>query len=413
MMRSVSLRYAARSLLRNPRRTVLSMIGIGVGCGIAIFATSWIGGSRELQIRAISESGGGHLRVVHEDWTATRENALRLKDSQRILDAISTLPGLEDTVARARTNGLLAFGNRTAGVEVVGVQPEAEQRTNRIVYKSSLEGRYLRSGDENRTVIGKALAKRLDVELDDDLMITLVGQDEIQSAMLRIVGILGTGSKDLDSGICHVTLDDIERLTGYEGPAELSVFIGNYRHIDARREDLAQRIPGGSTVITWREINPGLAGNAEGDTAFMNFMICIIVLVVSLGIASAQLTAVLERRTEFAILTALGMKARQVVGLVALEGFCVGVGGAVASLLLGGSGSYLLATKGVNLAAMMGEEMSVSFGDVMLDPYIYGEFGLWVLYYALAISVITAVVASAYPAWLTTRLAPANALRRV
>ncbi|UCD57245.1 MAG: ABC transporter permease [Candidatus Hydrogenedentota bacterium] len=411
MIGKVSAKYTLRSLSGHPVRSLLSMLGIGIGCSIALLAVSWISGAAEMQIRAVSESGAGHLRVVPNEWLEKRENSTRLADVRQTLEQINSLPGVKCAAARARSNGLLAFGNRMAGVEVTGVDPLAELRSNRIVYRATVEGRYLRPDDSDNVVIGRGLAGRLDVELDDDLYLTLAGRDEIRSAMLRIVGILETGSRDLNASICHVTVRDLERITGYEGPGEISILIEDYRLIEPTQKELSEKLAGTNAVITWKEVNPGLAGNVEGDKAFLRGLAGIIVIVVSLGIASAQLTAVLERRHEFAILSALGMKGQQIIGLVSLEALTIGLGGAIVSLVLGGVASYYLATRGVSLAAFMGDGMS--FGDVLLDPYIYGTFGVWLIWYALGISVTATVLVSIYPAWLATKVEPAEAMRIV
>ncbi len=223
MIGNVSAKYALRSLWRHPRRTILSMVGAGVGCAIGIIATAWVGGSADMQLRAISESGAGHLRIVPPGWLLTKENNLRLTDGESTLEQVESVSGIRMTVPRARANGLLAFGNRTRGVQIVGVQPKAERESNRLVYKSRLTGRYLEPGDKGATVIGGTLAKRLDVELDDDLYVTLSGKDGMTSAMFRIVGILRTGSRDLDASICHVTLTDLARVTGHKGVGEISI----------------------------------------------------------------------------------------------------------------------------------------------------------------------------------------------
>ena len=127
MIGMVSCKYAVRSLFRHTRRTLLSVLGVGVGTGIALLAASWMSGARETQIRAIAESGGGHLQVVPETWTENRENTLRLTDWQRVLAEARALPNVKYTSARAHANGLLALGNRMAGVSVMGVDPETEK----------------------------------------------------------------------------------------------------------------------------------------------------------------------------------------------------------------------------------------------------------------------------------------------
>jgi len=411
MIGKVSMRYAARSLRRHARRTVLSIIGVGVGCAIGLFSTSWMSGSAEMQIRAATESGTGHLRIVPNGWTETRRNTMRLADWKGALEAARQLSSVKAVSARARANGLLAFGNRTAGVEIVGVEPEVEKLANRIVFKSTLEGDYLKPGDTGKVVIGKALAKRLDVELDDDLYVTMVGRDEIRAAMLNIVGILDTGTRDIDLSICQVTLGDIERITGFSSAGDISILLEDPSLIAPAQRELVKMLAGADTVITWKEAVPGFAANVEGDKVFMRSIVFVIIVVVGLGIMSAQITAVLERRREFAILSALGMKNAQLVGLIVLESFFIGIGGAVAALLIGGPLAYWISTTGFDFAAFMGDDFS--FENVLLDPIIYGSFGVWIVWYALSVSVAATVLASLWPAWRATKVNPADALRTV
>ncbi len=413
MIRSVATKYAFRSLFTHTRRTFLSVIGVGIGCSIALFATSWISGGREMQIRAIAESGAGHLRIVPTHWLDTRENTLRLTDWQGVVQQARALPEVKTALARARTNALLAFGNRSAGVQVVGVEPDFEPQGNRILQTGVLQGRYLKVEDKNAVVIGKTLAKRLDVELEDDLYATLSARNDITSVMLHIVGIMETGSRDIDSMFCQVTLQNLAELTQYPGASEIALLLHDYTAIPAVQRTLASAMPKGNEVITWQEVNPAMAGGIEGDRAFSRGLIAIIISVVALGIASAQLTAVLQRRTEFAILSALGMRRRQIIALVMIEALFIGLGGAVVALMVGGAGAYYLATEGVSLAAIMGEGVELAFGDVLLEPHIYGSFGPWLIGYAFLVSLLATVSASMYPAWMATKVNPADALRSI
>jgi putative ABC transport system permease protein len=411
MIRKVSVRYALRSLFRHTRRTILSVLGIGVGVAMALFATSWISGAANMQIRAAVESGTGHLRIVPSRWLTKRENSLRLKNWRDAVKAARSLSQAQVVTMRARSNALLAFGNRTAGAEMVGVEPQTEKQLNRIVQRGKLEGSYLNPDDRGKIVIGQILAERLGVALNDELYVTLSGRDGIRSEMFVIVGLLKTGSSDIDASFCHVTLETLNDTTGYEGPGEITILLNNHEKLEQQQTELVARLPQNCKVITWRDINPSFAAGIESDRAFTKILIAIIVIVVALGIAGAQLTAILERRRELAILSALGMKGRQVISLIVLEASVVGLGGAVVALLLGGMSAYLLATKGVNLAALMGEDFS--FGNILFDPMVYGDFGAWLVWYSLAIAESAIIAASLYPAWLAIKTDPADSLRTI
>ncbi|NLO33006.1 MAG: ABC transporter permease [Candidatus Hydrogenedentes bacterium] len=406
---TVLYKYASRSLTRHVRRTLISMVGVGVGCAMSLIALSWMNGAFEMQVRAVAESGSGHLMIVHRKWPDLRENSLRLSDWEESLEKVRQNPGVRACSARARANGLLAFGNRSSGVQIMALQPETESEVNRVISRSQLEGRYLYPEELDSIVIGKSLAKRLSVELDDDLFITVPGLEDIHSAILRIVGILETGSQDLDLSICHVTLEALEAITEIPGAGEIVILLKDYNALDTVSNQLAEKMPENNLVITWKEVLPALASGMQGDKAIMRLLTTIVIVVVALGIMSAQLTAVLERRQEFAILSALGMKGGQITLIVFVESLLIGVGGALVALFVGGVVSWYLATYGINLLFFNPEGLGPS--NILLDPRIYGSFGSWLITYALVISITAPVVASLYPAWKAAQIDPADALR--
>ena len=99
MSRDVATRYAGRSLFRHARRTVLSILGIGVASGLSLFMVAFVRGESQMMLRAASESGIGHLRIIPRGWLDSRDNALRLPDWQDIRDRRAQV---EETERRLR-----------------------------------------------------------------------------------------------------------------------------------------------------------------------------------------------------------------------------------------------------------------------------------------------------------------------
>jgi ABC-type lipoprotein release transport system permease subunit len=161
--------------------------------------------------------------------------------------------------------------------------------------------------------------------------------------------------------------------------------------------------------MTWGELNPEFEGHLQQDRASTRFVSGIVLLVVLLGVASAQLAAVLERRREFAVLAALGMKGGRMIRLVVQEAVALGLAGAAVGLAAGAPLVWWVSVRGLDFRALMGE--SWSFQGVVFEPVIYGDWGPWIVGYALAVSVGATVVASLYPAWFAARTDPAAALR--
>jgi ABC-type lipoprotein release transport system permease subunit len=408
MRMSIITTFAVRSLGRNVRRTLLSVLGIAIGCALALLITAFMRGASTMRLQAIAQSGFGHARIAPAQWEKTRDDELRLSDWRAELEAARSMEGVAAAAPHARATALLAFGTNVTGVQMLGVDPPAEIRTSRIV-RAIAEGRYLEPGDEGVTVIGSTIAERLDVELDDDLFLTVVRADgEMEYAMLRIVGIIDTGSRELDASICHVTLEELQRLTGFEGAGEITLTFDDPRMIDRLTARLREKIPEGDAVLTWREIIPVQGADAASDRAFMNILIGIVVFVVILGITSAQLTAILERKREFAVMMALGMRGMQVVRLMIVEAAALGLAGAGAGLLLAMPGVYYTATTGLDFGAVMGGEWTMS--GVLFDLTMYSDMGVWMIPYALFIALISTLVAGLYPAWYALRTDPTSAL---
>ena len=406
----IPTRYALRSLLRHKRRTFLSIVGIGVGCGICLFLIAFVSGEGEMMMRAAAQTGVGHLRVAPAEWVKTRENDLRLSDWQPLLEDLRAMEHVEVAAPHAVTDALLAMGTRTAGVVMIGVDPDVEPAINRLV-REVARGEYLTRESQGETVIGKGLAERLDVGVGDDLMVTASGTDgDLKSAMLRVRGIVATGSRSLDNSLCHVLLADVANVSGRPGAAEISILLKNHERMPETKDAVARLISPNQTVVSWEVIVPELADGVKVDETWTNLIVGVVVIVVFLGIASAQLAAVLERRKEFAVLSAVGMKGGRLVRIMLAEGLVLGLTGAVLALLLAVPVVYWTATHGIDFGEMM-KDADLTMSNIMLDPVIYTQFGWWLVPLAFGLSLIATMLSSLYPAWYALGVDPAEALR--
>jgi ABC-type lipoprotein release transport system permease subunit len=227
--------------------------------------------------------------------------------------------------------------------------------------------------------------------------------------MIRVVGIVSTGSDEVDAGICQVPIGVIERLTGRPGPGEITITLADWRTVETERAQLERGLAPGDEVMTWKELTPDFEGHMRQDTAASRIVTAIIILIVLLGVTSAQLAGVLERRREFAVLAALGMSGRRMAGLVLQEALVLGLAGGLAGLAIGGGVVWHFARVGLDFRRVMGG--SYALAGLLVDPVIYTEFGAWLIVEALSIALIATLLASLYPARFASRTDPAVALR--
>jgi len=404
----VAGRYASRSVRRNVRRSALAVAGIAIGCALALVTEGINRGRDEMFARAGAYSGAGHLRVVAPGWRDSRELTFRLRDADRDLAASRALPGAVAVTPRTRSQALLALGTRVTGVELVGVDPEHEPVTNRLV-RTVHRGRYLTPADSGTLVLGAAIARRLGADLDDDILASVVGPTgDIESAMFRIVGIVHTGSDLSDTMVSQVPIADMGTLTGRPGTGEIAVTISDWRRTLEAREALARVVAAGDDVMTWEDLNPDFRGHMRQDQMTSRVVSALILLIVLLGVASAQLAAVLERRREFAVLSALGMSGGRMVRLVLLEAATLGLVGGAIGLAVGVPIVWRLSITGIDFSSFVGD---FAFGSALVEPIIFTDFGWWVAPYALAVAMGATMIASLYPATFAARTDPAVALR--
>jgi lipoprotein-releasing system permease protein len=359
--------------------------------------------------RAGAYSGAGHLRIVPPGWRDNRDQTRRLVDGDRDFAAIRAQPLVKAVTPRTRAQALLAMGTRVTGVELIGVDPVQEPATNRLV-RTIHAGRYLAAEDTGTLVLGSAIARRLGAAIDDDILASVVGPTgDIQNAMFRIVGIVKTGSDIADAMVCQVPMRDMAGLTGRAGIGEISVTLADWRATNRVRDALATTVAQGDDVMTWEDLNPDFKGHMRQDEVSSRVVTGIILLIVLLGVASAQLAAVLERRREFAVLSALGMSGWTMVRLVLLEALTLGVVGGALGMAIGVPIVWRLATTGLDFSGFMGG--SFSFGGALVEPIIYVDFGWWVVPYASLVALGATLIASLYPATFAARTDPAVALR--
>jgi ABC-type lipoprotein release transport system permease subunit len=405
---SVTTRYAARNLVRNPRRTLLSVAGITVGCSIALVNIGITRGKTEMFIRNVAEGGIGHVEVVPENWIVSHDGGLRLHEWRKTLDGLRSDPGVAVATPHVRIQGMLAMGTRVGAVLISGVDPVTEPKALRYV-RTMEAGRYLKPDDSHAMVIGRTIADRLRADIGDAVVVTVVDNSgATKSDMFEVIGIVNLGNKQLDGLVCQMTRQDAEKLSGSPGAGEISVILRDPGDADRFRDRLRARLPAGDTAWTWAQISPQSEEAVRLNYVFSEIVTFILILVALLGVASSQLTAVLERKRELAMLSALGMGRISIIRLVISEALTLGTLSVLATVALAGPITYYFARVGIRILDA-GKSMT-ALGTVV-DPVIHGDFGIWFFVYAAILSYLATVMASVYPAWYAVRLDPAETLR--
>jgi ABC-type lipoprotein release transport system permease subunit len=142
--------------------------------------------------------------------------------------------------------------------------------------------------------------------------------------------------------------------------------------------------------------------------ASLKVLIIIIMSALAFGIINTMLMAVLERIHELGMLMALGMKRGRVFIMVMLETIFLSTIGGPLGLLAGYGTIRWLAQRGIDLTDYSEGLEAIGYESVLypvLNPLDYFQIVVGVL--------ITAILASIYPAWKAISVKPVEALHHI
>ena len=131
------------------------------------------------------------------------------------------------------------------------------------------------------------------------------------------------------------------------------------------------------------------------DHAFNYIMNGVILAMVGLGILNTILMRVLERRYEFGVCKALGLRPRQLAAMVIGESLALTIISLALGLGLGLSVDYYFATSGLDLRLLFRTGLPPA---LVFDPILYSQLSLNRVVWSVSIVFMMATVISIYPA---------------
>lgn len=409
------LTLAARNVFRNRRRTAVTLAAMICGTTGYLFAGGFVNamylGLREQFIHGQS----GHLQVFRRGFLTKGRAApldYTIADFAGLQRRIEALPGVRLATPRLPFFGLLSTGDLSVSVLCQGVDPERErrmgaERTGAGPSLSLLAGENLRNGDKYGVLLGKGLAETLGAKVGDALtLLAPMRGGSVNGSDVIVRGIFISGAREFDDRALKMPIARAQYLTGAAGRAQsLVVLLDDTERTEAMRRrllDLFESEKRDLELQTWSEIAYVYHQVRRLFDRVLGALTLIIALLVILGIANTLLIAVLERTREVGTLLALGARPATILVLFVCEG-----------LTLGATGGALGTLAGVlvcGIAAFIGIPMPpppMFTSGYVITPY--PTVPLAVEGFLLAL--VTAALASLYPACRAARLPVAEALR--
>jgi len=224
------LQIAWRNLWRNPRRTLLTALALGLGLALLLVSLGVLDGAQEQMITTDVKLGPGHTVVQAKGYQESRSQDLLLpawvvSATTEFLHDGDMRHSVQGVSPRLLASGLLSSTAGAFGVGILGVIPETERLTSWIA-QHVVEGTYLSDGKSSGVVIGAELARKLKVKIGSKVVLMAQAvrpahseaengaAGDIQSALFRVTGIFRTGRWEIDARVIHLPLSAAQSLLG-------------------------------------------------------------------------------------------------------------------------------------------------------------------------------------------------------
>ena len=376
-------RLALRNLLRQRRRTALTLMVVVAG----FLALSLAGGFMAQTFQGLSDAairgGLGHLQVLpagNLDGDEAQSLERALPDGEALAEQLRQDPAVAEVLPRIQFMGLLSSGPRSVAFLGTAVDPGREPRfmacldalKDGATAPGGAGSRWLSVDPAAReAILGTGLARALGASVGSSLTLMSTTKDGALNAVdVEVVGLQDLGLKELNDRMLTVSLATAGQLLD-AGPARSALSVVLRHPGDTAREQARfQGLLPGTSVKPWFELASFYRQVKLLYVAIFGFMGLVLFLVVLLATANTLLMSVMERIREFGVLRAMGLQPGQLLSLLQWEGAFLGLLGSLLGLAV-----TLLLRAGLNaLHLQMPAPPGTSHGyelDIHFVPLVY------------------------------------------
>jgi putative ABC transport system permease protein len=404
-------KLAIRNVFRNRRRTIITLAAMGFGAAAIIvfggFVHSIYWGVRESTIR----SQVGHIQLYRKGFGEKGNLApfdYLIADYAGLRAELMKIEHVKTVTARLGLSGLVSTGDTTTSFVGAGVHPEGESDLSSFAV--IVDGRDLSSRDPRGIILGVGLARAFGVKPGDDLtLLTTTKAGSINALAVKVRGIWESGEKAYDDRFLKIALPEVQRVLDVENGEVQSIvlLLDRTENTAIVRDRIAALIRDRDLDLemkTWEDLALRYHQVRELFGRIFSVLTLIVSIMVVFGITNTMTMAIFERTREIGTVMALGTRRRGVVSMFVLEGLALGALGGLLGLVLGLALAKIVSAIGIQLPPPPGSTRGFTV-QIFVVPDV--------LFQAFRLSIITATLASLYPAWRAAKLNVVEALRHV
>ena len=396
---------AFRNIFRNRLRTALTLAAIVTGVAAIIISGGFVEDVfvqlRESTIR----SRIGHIQIFREgyiEYGRREPSRYMIEKPGTVISAVQSIPNVQAVMTRMNFSGLANNGRADLPIIGEGIEPAKEEQLGTAT--TIVAGRALQESDTFGAMIGEGVAAAL--HLRPGSFVTLIvntAEGALNTFEYEVIGVFRTFSKDYDDRAVRIPLSAAQELMFTQSVHSVVVLLDDTSTTDSVTKALKVRLASlGYEVKPWYELADFYQKTEALYRRQFGALQSIILVMLVLSVASTINMVVYERTGEFGTMLALGLRQRQIFGLVVLENALLGLLGSLLGFIVGVVLAAIISNVGLPMPPPPGSSIGYT-ATIRMVPSV------------LAIAVLTgalaAVIAAVLPARRASRLMVVDALR--
>ncbi len=338
------------------------LLSLSLGTGFIIWDLNFANsGSKEVMKEFLGQYAGQY-HVTHKDYYDP-ENKKEFDNYKTISDSDIPDKNLLGQSTRRVTAPVFVSGEKkTLGVLLTGLDSERELKLTTL--KSAVNvGRFLDPKGDKEIILGKRLARRINVLPGDE--VAVIGQaldGSVANDLMKVVGLIDFGGGDLEESLAFTQIKSAQELIVM--PPERY-----HQRVDFNMEDDSLPTIPGLAVTNWTEILPEIGVSVRFIDNFTWVVSFIIVMVISLGLSNTLMITFFEREQEFQSLNIIGAKTSWITLSLMLEVFMLGTVAIAFGAVLGHLSTLYCYYFPVNIQVFTGGK-PIIMGGMIIQPLV-------------------------------------------
>lgn len=327
-------KVAFRNVLRNRRRTIVTLILMSLGSMLFSFFRFFSYGVHEDMIWHTVGLDSGFVQIAANGWLENPVIQRALDVDESLLQKLE-VPGVTVVSPRIKGHALASSGEISRFISVLAADPQKEKQittlSTKMIRGDYLSGQNDGNADYYEGIIGYKLANHLELDVGDTLYLIGSQFDGSMGAIpVRIKGVFRAVDPELDTSRVMINLEGGRRLFAPGNPDEgivrytsIALGVDDYKKAAGVIRNLTSIFPDPElaegeereesnnydpVVLDWKEMNPGIIQMMLLDEIQNDFFYSFLVMILAFGMLNNVQMSIHERVRELGILLALGTR---------------------------------------------------------------------------------------------------------